>query len=112
MVYLVVAIFIALDFFTGVIKALKEKTYNSKNMREGLYHKCGSVLCVAFGYLVDYAQGIIELGVALPVANAICVYIILMECSSVIENIAMINPNIVPSVIKGYLGKLNGGVKE
>lgn len=107
MVYPIVGIFIVLDFFSGIIKAYKEKAYSSTIMREGLYHKCGSILCMMLGALVDYAQTIVDLGVTMPVANAICVYIILMECGSIVENISVINPEIVPAVIKSYLGKLN-----
>lgn len=109
MVYLIVGIFIVLDIVSGIIKAHKEKSYNSTVMREGLYHKCGAILCVALGALIDYAQTIVDLGVTIPLANAICVYIILMECCSIVENICVINPDIVPDIILSSLGKLNRG---
>lgn len=107
MLYAVVGAFIVLDFVTGLIKAFKKKKYTSKVMREGLFHKCGSVLCIVFGVLVDYAQTFIDIGVNVPVAVAICAYITLMECGSVIENIGDINPQIVPKVLKSFFDKLN-----
>ena len=107
MVYAIVAIFIALDFLSGMVKAFKEKNYSSSIMREGLFHKCGSVLCVIFGALVDYTQLYMDLGVTIPVATAICVYIVLMECGSIVENICVINPEIAPDKLKGYFAKLN-----
>ena len=109
MIYLIVALFIVLDMVTGLIKAFKEKAYNSSIMREGLFHKCGSVLCVGFGVLVDYTQTLVDIGVNVPVGVSICVYIILMEIGSVIENICAINPDILPDKIKAFFSKLSGG---
>ena len=107
MVYIIVGVFIILDFVTGLVKAFKEKNYTSTIMREGLLHKVGSILCVVFGALVDYAQTFIDIGVSVPVATSVCVYIVLMECGSIIENIAAINPEILPTALKKYFGKLN-----
>ena len=109
MVYLITALFIVMDMVTGLIKAFKEKAYTSSLMREGLFHKCGSILCVLFGVLVDYAQTFVDIGVTVPVALGICVYIILMEIGSVIENICAINPNIMPDKMRAFFAKLNGG---
>ena len=106
MVYVVTAGFIAMDMISGLIKALKEKKYTSSVMREGLFHKCGSILAVIFGVLVDYAQTFVDLGVTIPVAVSICAYIILMEVGSIIENIGKINPDILPEQLKGYFSKL------
>lgn len=106
MVYIIVASFIVFDLVTGTINSIKNKTFTSSIMRQGLYHKCGSVLCVIFGVLVDYAQNYIDLGVNLPIATSICGYIILMECGSIIENIGSINPNILPDKIKQHFSKL------
>lgn len=108
MVYLLTACFIILDMATGVIKAFVEKAFTSSIMREGLFHKCGSVLCVVFGILVDVAQTYIDIGVTIPVAISICAYIILMEAGSIIENICVINPEIMPEKLKSYFSKLAG----
>lgn len=107
MIYLIVACFILFDFLTGLLKAFKEKTYTSSIMREGLFHKCGSILCVIFGVLVDYAQTFIDIGVNIPVAYAICGYIVLMEIGSIIENVCAINPRIMPNKLKKYFLKLS-----
>lgn len=106
MVYVVTGCFILLDLITGLVKAFKEKNYSSSIMREGLYHKVGSVLTIGFGFLVDYAQTIVDLGVTIPVATSVCVYIVLMEIGSIIENVATINPDILPDKIKSYFKKL------
>ena len=106
MVYLAVVCFIALDFITGLLKAFKEKNYTSSTMREGLFHKCGSVLCVVFGVMVDYGQQFVDIGITVPVASAICGYIILMECGSIVENIGAINPSIMPEKLREFFTKL------
>lgn len=112
MVYLITGCFILLDLVTGLIKAFKNKEYTSSIMREGLYHKAGSVLCILFGVLVDYAQTIVDLGVSVPITLTICGYIILMEVGSVIENLCAINPEILPDKLKSYFAKLSGGEND
>ena len=108
MLYLVTAGFIILDFITGIVSAFKECNFSSAVMRQGLFHKTGSVLCVVFGMLVDYGQGITNLGVSIPTAPAIATYIIIMECGSIIENVGRINPEIMPAMLKKYFEKLGG----
>ncbi len=107
MAYIIVGAFILLDLVTGIIKAFKEKNYCSSIMREGLLHKCASVACVLFGWLVDFAQGYLDLGVSFPMGVAVCVYICLMEIGSIIENLCMINPKILPDKLKSFFAKLN-----
>lgn len=107
MVYLIVGCFIVFDFGTGIVKALKQKNFTSTVMREGLFHKCASIMWVVFGSLVDYAQTLIDLGITVPLAGAICTYIVLMECGSIMENLGTINPKLVPQTIRQHFTKLN-----
>ena len=107
MMYAITAGFIVLDMLTGLVKAFKEKAYCSSVMREGLFHKCGSILCIAFATLVDYAQMYLEIGVSVPVTTGVCAYIVLMEIGSIIENVCAINPEIMPDKLKAYFKKLS-----
>ena len=107
-IYAIAFAFIVLDFLTGIVKAFATNSFTSTKMREGLFHKVGLILCMILGGLVDFAQGYLDLGVAIPVAAAICVYICLMEITSIIENVCKINPQIVPS----KLAALFGGLKK
>ena len=107
MVYAITCAFIVLDFATGMVNALAAGKFKSAIMRQGLYHKTGELLCVALGVLVQYAEQYIDLGFNLPVAGAICTYIILMEIGSAIENIGAINPDLVPSKLRQIIG-ING----
>lgn len=107
MVYVFAGAFILLDLITGVVKAFKEKNWCSTVMREGLFHKIGSLLTIVFGVMVDYAQTFVDIGVTIPMSSAICSYIIIMEIGSIIENVCIINPEILPDKIKGYFQKLS-----
>ena len=111
-VYVFVLFFILLDLVTGTAAALGAGEWSSSVMRQGLLHKTGSLLCIAFGVLVEQAGAFIDFGISVPISGAICTYIVLMECGSIIENLGKINPEIVPDKIKQYFGKLNdkGGV--
>lgn len=94
--YLVAFYFMALDFFTGLLRAFATDTFASRMMRRGLFHKV-SLLCVlVLGWLMDYAQGYVDLGVSVPVGAAACVYIVLMECGSILENLCQTNPELMP----------------
>lgn len=46
---LLYAAVIMLDWLTGTALALKEKTWNSGKARQGLWHKCGSVITICVG---------------------------------------------------------------
>lgn len=104
MSYVVTFAFIILDFITGLVMALTTGTFSSGVMREGLYKKLSLVLCMGLGYLVDYAQVYIDLGVAIPVATSVCAYICVMEIGSVLENICEINPDIMPERLTTLFG--------
>lgn len=105
MQHLLVLGFIAIDFITGIIMAIKQGDFNSTKMREGLFHKFGSVLIIATSLLINYAQQHFNLGFSVDVNIAVECYIILMEITSIIENVGKINPNILPDKIKEILGK-------
>lgn len=108
MQYAITFCFIVLDFCTGIVKAFSSSAFSSTRMREGLFHKIGLFLCMALGYLIDYAQGFMELSISIPVAAAICSYIVMMEIASTIENLCQINPEIMPE----QLTRLFGTAKE
>ena len=64
----------------------------------------GEVLCVALGILVQYAEGYLNLGINLPVASAVCTYIVLMETGSAMENICAINPELSAKKLLSIIG--------
>lgn len=106
MQYIVTGIFILLDFITGIIKAFKQHNFTSSVMREGLFHKAGSLIIILLSALVDYSQKYIDIGINKEVSVAVCTYIIIMEIASVIENVGKINPELIPKQISKFFKKL------
>lgn len=114
--YTAAAAFIAFDFVTGLYKAGANKCLSGRIMRQGLWHKAGLVLMMCAGFLVDYAQRFADIGVNVPVGGGVCIYIIMMELVSALENICEGNPEIMPDKICTLFGvtvtKKGGDVDE
>ena len=91
---IVVLCFIALDVITGLIAALKNHTYKSEVMRQGLFHKCGEILAIGFAYGCEYAFPIVGISISVPLAGSVLIYIIIMETGSILENISLVSPEI------------------
>lgn len=98
--------FMAIDVFTGVLKAVKNKELNSTKAREGIYKKASFILFIAFGYLADYAMDYVDMGFNLPAAATICALIVVTEAISVLENLGKINPDMV-KLVAPFLSALN-----
>lgn len=98
--------FMAIDVFTGVLKAVKNKELNSTKAREGIYKKASFILFIAFGYLADYAMDYVDMGFNLPAAVTICTLIVVTEAISVLENLGKINPDLV-KLVAPFLSALN-----
>ena len=62
---------------------------------EFIITKVGLLLCLVLGYMIDFAHGHLDLGITVPFAAVICVYITLMEIASIIENACRINPDLM-----------------
>ena len=82
------------DIITGFVKAWSTKTLNSQVLRKGLLHKFSEVFLCAVSYGAEYATHYIAIDVSIPLFNATCGYIVLMETVSVFENLTAINPDL------------------
>lgn len=92
---LVALCFIVLDIALGFAGAVKDSRVSSKIMREGLWHKLGSIALIAVSDVIDGALlGGVDLGFPAPVLAGVCLYISLMELVSVLENISILNPEL------------------
>lgn len=109
----VVLVFIAFDVATGWLKAFSTGTTDSSIMRQGLFHKLAEIVAVLFGYICQYAFPYIGVEVKIPFASAIATYIVLMETASIVENLAIVNPNLANVLSKVFdKQKLNGGESD
>lgn len=86
---------IAADYITGIAKALYKHEYKSCVMREGLYHKAAEVFSVVVTYYMEYGLPMAGITIAFPFVSVMTGYIIIMELSSIIENIGEINPDLI-----------------
>ena len=97
--YIVVAtlLFIVFDFASGFVQAVANKDVQSEKLRQGLFHKCGFVFAIVFGVLCEWAMSFVDLGFDVPIALTICIYIMLTEIMSVLENLGKMSPELASS---------------
>ena len=95
--------FMAFDIITGLLQAIANKTYQSSKMRVGLWHKISFVLIIALAVGLEFAQGYIDLGFTVPLVVPVCAYICMNEIGSIIENLALMNPKLVPAKLRELL---------
>ena len=95
----IVLIFISFDILFGLLQALTNQTFQSSMMRQGLFHKLGEILCYLFGVVCDATLPMINILVPFSLANAITIYIVIMEIGSILENLSKVSP-----VMAKYLG--------
>lgn len=84
-----------IDYFTGSARAGKDGEWSSQKAREGLWHKCGSLIAVIVAGLADIVLGLIVNNIpaiVLPweytvlICPVVVVWYILTELGSIIEN--------------------------
>lgn len=92
---IIVAALIIGDIVSGLLAAIATKSIASTKMRNGLWHKSAYILVIALAGLIEWgASKGVFFGIDVPVLAATCVYIGLTEITSIIENIAIINPEL------------------
>ena len=95
--------FMLFDIVTGLFQAIANKTYASSKMRVGLWHKISFILIIALAVGLEFAQGFIDLGFTVPLVVPVCAYICMNEIGSIIENLALLNPKLVPAKLRELL---------
>lgn len=97
---------ILLDVVTGFIKAFFNKSINSTILRNGGKHKTAEILAIVFAVFIKYAFTKLNISVGFDVMIVICLYIFIMECISIIENIGEMNDKALPTKIRELFEKL------
>lgn len=84
-----------MDIVTGFAGAIVTHSVSSKKMREGIGHKVMLILTIMLAVLVQiFSTHIGDLGIVVPLILPACIYIIVMEITSVIENITTAYPEL------------------
>lgn len=86
----------ALDIVIGLIAALREKELMSSKLRDGLFKKMGFIFCYILAFLIDERSAWVGVHLPVTVSPALAGYVFLTEIISIIENIARVNPTLVP----------------
>ena len=95
-----VGILILLDVVAGFTGAAITHTISSKKMREGILHKFMEFVLVALATVIDGALlGGFQILDGNPLLIATCVYISIMEVSSILEIVGKYNPELAESGI-------------
>ena len=110
-IILVTILFSALDVLTGYIGAVVKKNVSSSKMRKGLLKKAVQVVVIAGASLLQWAETIVELGINIPVLTVVCVFLIWMEFTSILENADKITGGKLNSLID-KIRPNNGGDED
>lgn len=91
----IACVLLLMDIVTGGAQALMNHTFSSSKMREGLMHKAMELVIITLAFVLELAGTHIA---GLPFSGvtvvAVCVYVIVMEVGSILENVAEVNPEL------------------
>lgn len=99
--------FILLDVVSGLVKAFATTGFDSSMMRRGFFHKLGELLSVALCVVADESMPRLGIPVEVDFSAVCCVYLVIMEIGSILENIGTINPELREPLSKIF-AKLKG----
>lgn len=103
----IVLAFILLDVVSGLVRAFATTGFDSSVMRQGFFHKLGELLSVALCIVVDVSLPRLGIPVEVDFSALCCVYLVIMEIGSILENIGAINPELREPLSKIF-AKLKG----
>lgn len=101
-----------IDYITGIIKAIHQHNVTSHTMKNGLLHKLVYLCIMVIAACFD-ALGVTDV-IGLPLdTTALCTSaIILIECSSIMENACEVNPELKDSPIGAIFNNTQPKHKE
>lgn len=95
----ITCVLIVMDYLTGLAKSVVNKDIDSTKMRDGLWHKAAYVAVIVLAEIIEHGQEAVDLGFAVPLIVSTCVYIVLTETASILENLSQINPELAVSPV-------------
>lgn len=96
----------AFDIMTGLIYAWISKTFDSAKMRAGLGKKVAELSYIILGCVAAYS-----LGIPLYVVVAISLYIVFMECMSIMENCDKLGAP-MPKFVRDVVNNVNDSINN
>ena len=95
----ITCVLIVMDYLTGLAKSVVNKDIDSTKMRDGLWHKAAYVAVIVLAEIIEHGQEAVDRGFAVPLIVPTCVYIVLTETASILENLSQINPELADSPV-------------
>ena len=80
-IIIVPLVLMGFDILTGFINSWKRKRISSSKLRDGISHKFGEILIIIVSLFLQYSLGMPE-----EICTFLTIYIIIMECISILEN--------------------------
>lgn len=96
------------DIVSGYLQALYNHDFKSSKMRVGLIHKFCTLCILLLGWVIEEFTTLMDVGIDIPTCVTMCVYVVLMEFGSIMENIGKINPDVNKLPFARHDGKDNG----
>lgn len=88
-------VMMAMDILSGFVGAAVRGAVSSTKMREGIGHKALLVIVIVVAVLVQtFTLHIGDMGFTVPLIVPCCVYIVVMELTSVMENVCEAYPDL------------------
>ena len=106
---------IGVDIFTGILKAIKQKSLSSTSMRDGLFKKSIIILIIVLAVRGDlvikdfFGHPIMWNDHELYLRTAFCLWFMLEELISIVENCAILNVPL-PRWLRDILLQVNDGI--
>ena len=97
--------FTSTDYITGVIKAIIQGNLNSKRMREGLGHKLAYLILSFMAWFMNALNTHLNFGFPVDIFTCVVSGICLIELTSILENITVINPELKDAPFMGVFAQ-------
>lgn len=109
-VIVIACLMMLFDVITGFTCAAINRNIMSSKMREGMFHKMMLIVIIAIAYTLGVGlQQVSGFTLNIPTTETVCVYIIVMEVTSIFENISDVWPEFGESKIYEEFSDLIGG---
>ena len=89
---IIVCVCIAADVVTGLAAAWLTHSFQSSKMREGMGHKLGELFAMSLMYGLQWGLPFLGVTVSINFVRYLTFYIVIMELTSIAENIIAMDP--------------------
>lgn len=95
----VALLFNTLDLISGLLVAVLQHNIMSSKLRDGLFKKSGFILMYVVAYAIYLFGGHLMFPYHTEILKGIVAYSVFTEVVSILENVYILNPNILPEKI-------------